>query len=286
MLLKKTRSRLSTSEIKFKPLFLFFISSNSLLLAGSVISQSWNIPQLLLLQWCGICGIFLIYRFNDFIDQAHSFRFNIRRFLRIRLHILVIAQLIFITFPLAIHYLSGFRIVMLMSIGILGILYSLNFPFKGRNNRIKNIFLIKNIFIGFAWGSLILVGADVFNQRFTTALFLFTSLQVVIGSMIRDIPDTARDKTDRVRTLPALFGVEATLKVLHALNVVSVLPAMIVYRNNGFLLFMLIIITWRFISFVKINKQNNSLLWTQTFNLLTCFLIFIILLLQYLFDYY
>lgn len=277
---------MSTTEIKFKPLFLFFIASNSLLLAGSTISHSWSIPQLLLLQWCGICGIFLIYRFNDFIDQAHSFRFNIRRFLRIKLHILVIAQLIFITFPLAIHYLSGFRIITLTTIGILGILYSLNFPFKGRNNRIKNIFLIKNISIGFAWGSLILVGADGLNQRFTMALFLFTSLQVVIGSMIRDIPDTARDKTDHVRTLPALFGIGATLKVLHTLNIASVVPAFIVYNNNGFLVFMLLIITWRFISFIKINKQNNSLLWTQTYNLLTCFFILIILLVQYLFDYY
>lgn len=281
----KTPGALST-EIKFKPLHLFFIASNSLLLAGSIVTHTWNLSQLLLIQWCGVCGIFLIYRFNDFIDQTHSFRFNIKRFFSIKLHVIVIAQLLFITFPLALNLLSDFRIIMLLSICLLGVLYSLNFPFNGRNNRIKNIFLVKNIFIGFAWGSLILVGAGVFHHRLTMGLFIFTSLQVVIGSIIRDIPDIERDKTDRVKSLPAVFGTKATLHVLHALNLLSFLSGYLMEKNNGFLLFMLMIISWRFISFIKIQKHNDSKLWTQTFNLLTCFLIFIIILVQYLYGVY
>lgn len=281
----KTPGALST-EIKFKPLHLFFIASNSLLLAGSIVTHTWSLSQLLLIQWCGVCGIFLIYRFNDFIDQTHSFRFNIKRFFRIKLHVIVIAQLLFITFPLALNLLSDFRIIMLLSICLLGVLYSLNFPFNGRNNRIKNIFLVKNIFIGFAWGSLILVGAGVFHHGLTMGLFIFTSLQVVIGSIIRDIPDIERDKTDRVKSLPAVFGTKATLYVLHALNLLSFLSGYLMEKNNGFLLFMLMIISWRFISFIKIQKHNDSKLWTQTFNLLTCFLIFIIILVQYLYGFY
>ncbi len=275
-----------STEIKFKPLHLFFIASNSLLLAGSIITHTWNLSQLLLIQWCGVCGIFLIYRFNDFIDQTHSFRFNIKRFFSIKLHVIVIAQLLFITFPVALNLLSDFRIITLLSICLLGVLYSLNFPFNGRNNRIKNIFLVKNIFIGFAWGSLILVGAGVFNHGLTMGLFIFTSLQVVIGSIIRDIPDIERDKTDRVKSLPAVFGTKVTLYVLHALNLLSFLSGYLMEKNNGFLLFMLIIISWRFISFIKIQKHNDSKLWTQTFNLLTCFLIFIIILVQYLYGVY
>lgn len=281
----KTPGALST-EIKFKPLHLFFIASNSLLLAGSIVTHTWSLSQLLLIQWCGVCGIFLIYRFNDFIDQTHSFRFNIKRFFSIKLHVIVIAQLLFITFPLALNLLSDFRIIMLLSICLLGVLYSLNFPFNGKNNRIKNIFLVKNIFIGFAWGSLILVGAGVFHHGLTMGLFIFTSLQVVIGSIIRDIPDIERDKTDRVKSLPAVFGTKATLYVLHALNLLSFLSGYLMEKNNGFLLFMLMIISWRFISFIKIQKHNDSKLWTQTFNLLTCFLIFIIILVQYLYGVY
>ncbi len=275
-----------STEIKFKPLYLFFIASNSLLLAGSIVTHTWNISQLLLIQWCGICGIFLIYRFNDFIDQTHSFRFNIKRFFSFKLHVLVIVQLLFITLPLALNLLSDFRIIILASICMLGVLYSLNFPFNGRNNRIKNIFLVKNIIIGFAWGSLILVGAGALNHELTIGLFIFTSLQVVIGSIIRDIPDIERDKTDRVKSLPAVFGTKTTLYMLHALNLTSFFTGFLMTKNNSFILFMLIILSWRFISFLKIQKHNDSKLWTQTFNLLTCFLIFIIMLVQHLYGVY
>lgn len=281
----KTLGALST-EIKFKPLYLFFIASNSLLLAGSIVTHTWNISQILLIQWCGICGIFLIYRFNDFIDQTHNFRFSIRRFLSIKLHILVIAQLLFVTFPLALYLLSEFRIAMLVSICMLGILYSLNFSFNQKNYRIKNIFLVKNIFIGFAWGSLILVGAGVFFDKLVLGLFIFTSIQVVIGSIIRDIPDIEKDKTDHVSSIPAVFGTMASLYILHALNFFSLLAGALILRSNEFLFFMLLIIMWRFITFLKIQENNDTIVWSQICNLLTCLLILIIIFVQYLFGIY
>jgi 4-hydroxybenzoate polyprenyltransferase len=274
------------AEIKFKPLYLFFLASNSLLFAGSSVTHTWNIPQLLIIQWCGICGIFLIYRFNDFIDQTHDFSFSIRRFLNTKLHVFVLGQLFFITLPLAIYFLSDFRLIMLICICMLGILYSLNFPLNGKNYRIKNIFLVKNIVIGFAWGSLILVGAGLFQDKFVIGLFIFTSIQVIIGSVLRDIPDIEKDKTDQVSSLPVVFGTSTSLFVLHALNLFSFLIGFLLKSDAAFLIFMLIILTWRAITFIKIQKNNTSKLWSQTLNLLTCFFIFIIILVQYLFDFY
>lgn len=272
------------TEIKLKPLYLFFIAANSLLLAGNILINTATISQFILLQWCGISGIFLIYRFNDFIDQTHDFKFNIRRFLSIKLHIIILAQLFLITLPAAFYLLSGFHILMLISICILGILYSLTFPYKGTNYRVKNIFLVKNLFIGFAWGSLILVGAGVFANDLIPALFIFTSLQVTIGSIIRDIPDIARDKTDDVKSLPVIFGTEKTLHLLHILNAFSLLAGSLIDKSNHFLFLMLIIISWRAFSLIKIQHNHHSRLWTQTFNLLTCFLILVIILAQYIYE--
>ncbi|MES2593099.1 MAG: UbiA family prenyltransferase [Bacteroidota bacterium] len=273
-----------STEIKLKPLYLFFVAANSLLLAGNILINTVNIPQLILLQWCGISGIFLIYRFNDFIDQTHDFKFNIRRFLSIKLHIIILGQLFLITLPAAFYLLSAFHILILIIICILGILYSLTFPYNGRNYRVKNIFLVKNIFIGFAWGSLILVGAGVFANDLISGLFIFTSIQVTIGSIIRDIPDIARDKTDNVKSLPVIFGTEKTLNLLHILNALSLLAGCLMEKSNAFLLLMLITISWRAFSLVKIQNNHHSRLWTQTFNLLTCFLILVIILVQYIYE--
>lgn len=261
---------------KFKPLYLFVIASNSLLLAGSIASKNFDLIQLLIIQWCGLCGVFIIYRFNDFIDQTHDFKFNVRRLFSHKLHLIFLLQFFIFTIPAVFIFLSPFRILLLSAICILGILYSVNFRINQTNFRLKNIFIVKNFYIGVLWGGLILVGANGFANSYITGLFIFTSLQVFMGSIIRDIPDLETDRKENVKSFPVVMGIKKTLLLLYAFNLLSFGIGYIFERRMEFMLLMGITIGWRFISLVCTQSNPNSRLWTQTFNLLTCFLIFVL----------
>jgi len=271
---------------KFKPLFLFVIASNSLLLTGSLVNGIFDWPQILVMQWCGLCGVFIIYRFNDLIDQTHDLRFNFRSLLHNKLHLFFLLQFFLITIPAVFYFLSPFRILILSAICILGVLYSINFRSGEKSYRIKNFFGVKNFLIGILKGSLILAGAGGFTNRLTMALFVFACLQVLIGSSIRDIPDIERDKKERVNSFPVVFGMEKTLWLLHFLNLASLIVGYLMIQDNAFLLLMGLTVAWRFISLVKIRTHANSRLWTQTFNLLTTVLIFIVSLAEFLYARY
>lgn len=236
------------------------------------------------MQWCGICGVFIIYRFNDIIDQTHDLRFNVNRLLHNKLNLFFIIQFVFISFPVLLNLLSPFRVHILLSICFLGILYSINFRFMKKNYRIKNIFILKNLFIGILWGGLILAGAGHANSNLIIGLFAFACIQVLIGSTIRDIPDIDRDKLNNVNSFPAVLGINNSILLLHGFNIFSIILGFIIEPQNEFLLLMGITVAWRFYVLFKIKKQSDSKIWTQTFNLLTCFLIFIISLLQFIYE--
>jgi 4-hydroxybenzoate polyprenyltransferase len=269
----------------FKPLFLFVIASNSLLFTGSLINDVFDWPQILVMQWCGLCGVFIIYRFNDLIDQTHDLRFNFKSLLHNKLHLIFLLQFILLTIPAVFYFLSPFRILLLGAICVLGIFYSINFRFGEKSFRIKHFFGVKNSFIGILKGSLILAGAGGFTNRLTIAFFVFACLQVLIGSSIRDIPDVERDKKEGVNSFPVVLGVEKTLWLLHGINFLSFVAGYLIVRDNGFLLVMGVTIAWRFISLVKIHTLSESRLWTQTFNLLTTVLIFVISLAEFLYTH-
>lgn len=270
-----------SENVQYKPLYLFFLAANSLLLSGYILNEFSNVYQLLFIQWCGICGIFFIYRLNDFIDQTHDFRFHLKRFLSSKLHAFFVFQLLLITLPFSFYFLSSTQLALLTLICLLGIIYSLSFSIGSRSYRIKNMFFLKNVFIGFSWGCLILVGADSVSNSLVLGLFVFTCAQVTIGSIIRDIPDIEKDRTFMVKSVPVSLGIPLTLTILHILNILSLGIGFIIKANNNFVMLMFIVVVWRTICLVSIRQNTSSKLWLQTFNLLTCFLIFLILLIEY-----
>jgi 4-hydroxybenzoate polyprenyltransferase len=271
-------------QTHFKPLFLFVIASNSLLLTGSLVNGVFEWPQIILMQWCGFCGVFIIYRFNDLIDQSHDLRFNSRNLLHHKWHLLFLVQFVLFTIPAVFYFLSPFRIFLLSAICLLGIFYSINFKLDNKNYRVKNYFGVKNIFIGVLKGSLIFAGAGGFTNRLAVALFVFAGLQVLIGSSIRDIPDIEKDKKEGVKSFAVTLGVEKTIGLLHFLNLISFIAGYLIVQDNFFILLMSLTISWRFILLVKIRTHAHSRLWTQTFNLLTTVLIFAITLFSFIYS--
>ena len=56
------------TETIFKPLKYFFLAAVSLLATGLLVQKSSNLNEWFFLIWSTFTGIFLTYRFNDFID--------------------------------------------------------------------------------------------------------------------------------------------------------------------------------------------------------------------------
>lgn len=268
------------TETKFKPLWLFVIAANSLLLSGAFMTVPFDWKQILVMQWCGFCGVFIIYRFNDLIDQSHDLRFNLRRLLSNKLHLFFLLQFIFLTIPAVFIFLSPFRILLLSFICIAGIIYSVNFSNGTKQFRIKNIFIVKNLYIGILWGILVLAGAASTENQLVIPLTVFAIIQVTIGSIIRDIPDLERDRSAHVNSFPVVFGIKRTILNLIMLNAFSLAPVFIC--NSKLLLIILLpVFVWRMINLVCILPSGISRWWTQTLNLLTCLLILIIIFMLY-----
>lgn len=272
--------------IRYKELKLFHIAACSLMYAGFFSVPQTNWAALILLSLCTISGIFFVYRFNDHVDQSLGFKLNIQRFFLVRLHLAYALVFLIILLPLSILYLSAFCFRVLALAGILGIVYSVNIKLFRRSFRLKHAFVFKNIAIGLAWGALVLIGADTFSDPFAQALFYFVTIQVFVGSSIRDIPDLNKDRRDGVQSLAVVLGVNPAIFSLHVINIGSVYTYTLLPDDRGFFLIVLITAIWRFITLLEVYKNNKVKRWTQSYNLLTCLLIFILVFLNHIYDIY
>lgn len=262
------------SEIKFKPLLYFYLAAISLLASGLLMQEQQDWKEWFFLIWSTFTGIFLTYRFNDFIDGSKNFEFNFKKFFSNKLHIFVVIQLILILTPLSFIYLSYFRFVLLSVLCIFGMLYSFKFEVAGKLFRIKHIFIVKNLLIGICWGGLVLLGSDFVDTADILSLFLFSTIQVFIGSTIRDITDLESDTTEYVNSLPVVLGEKKTIIVLNCLNLFAlIIPYFLITNFNNYIPIGITFV-WRTIVLLKVvsSKSKN---WSQKYNLLTCFTIFI-----------
>jgi 4-hydroxybenzoate polyprenyltransferase len=250
-----------------------------------LLNNERNWLELIVLLWCNFCGIVLIYTINGYVDQL-SFKFNLREFFEERWHVIFVIQLFLFTFPVAFLTISSFRFIAFALMASLGIIYSAGFRQNEYRFRVKNIFLFKNLSIGIAWGTLVLIGAGDFRDPDVISLFIFASIQVFIGSMIRDVPDLQKDKEQGVKTFPVLFGLNATFWFMHLVNFSSVLSAFFTGWSQGTLLIIITGISWRFINLWKLKGNAESKVWGQTINLATCAVILFLVIIQYLGNYF
>ena len=265
----------SKAEINYKNLIWFYIASVSLLLSGFIISYNQPLLTLFTLTWCIISGLFLIYRFNDYVDQDVELKFNIYPFLALPLNLIMFLQLVFITIPITIYSIEKETLYILSLSSILGFLYSVNFQFNNRSFKLKNIFFVKNALIGIVWGSLVLIGSNNIFQRNIIPLFLYASIQVFIGGVIRDIPDLKKDKLNNVKSFPVVLGINYTIYIMHLINFTSII--LIFFNYNNLLIFTVFLIPffWRSCNLLLLNSHSNNLRITEWMNLFTCVLILI-----------
>ena len=263
------------AEINYKNLLWFYIASVSLLVSGFIISYNQPLLILFTLIWCIISGLFLIYRFNDYVDQDLELKFNIYHFLGLPLNLMMFLQLIFITIPITVYLIKKETLCVLSLSSILGFLYSVNFQFNNRSFKLKNIFFVKNALIGVVWGSLVLIGSNNIYQTSIIPLFLYASLQVFIGGVIRDIPDLKKDKSNNVKSFPVVLGINYTIYLLHLINFTSIIFIFFKYSNLLIFIVFLIPFLWRSCNLLLLNSRPNNLRITEWMNLFTCVLILI-----------
>src|SRR5690606_13901529 len=102
---------------------------------------------------------------------------------------------------------SKLSFLLFLGVGFMAVVYSQPFRLKNRMFVLKNVFLLKNLLIGFSWGLLVFIGAGEISSNATVYLFFFAVIQVFIGSAVRDVSDISSDSANGVKSLPVVFGV-------------------------------------------------------------------------------
>lgn len=86
---------------------------------------------------------------------------------------------------------------------------------------IKRVFLVKNLFVGLAWG-LIPLGVGVYYGRLWTIEILFlaayVAAMITIAAVIFDIKDIVGDRAEGIPTVPTRYGPRRTRIVAQAAN--------------------------------------------------------------------
>ncbi|QCW02191.1 UbiA family prenyltransferase [Natrinema pallidum] len=100
---------------------------------------------------------------------------------------------------------------------------------------VKQLFLVKNLVVGFAWGAIPLgVGYYYGQLRSPAILFLFgyITIMITIAAVIFDVKDIEGDLAEGIPTVPNLFGPRWT-RLLSLLATVAVAAAVIALVAGG-----------------------------------------------------
>lgn len=259
---------------------MFLAGILALLFGGIILGKNFEIEQYIILCIAALCGVMLLYDVKDKLPNDNWFKILIW-FLKIKTNSLFVLALL-ILFPFALTYLSSFSIAFLMISMVIGMLYSLPYKFGKLEFKLKNILFLKNILIGICWGSLVAVGAGSFADKQILYLTVFMMLQVFLGSIIRDLADVKSDKKNGIKSLPVVFGISASIWVMHVINLVS-LSILLLGISSETRILIVILVAWRLLNLSVIGIKGVKKHLIQTFNLATCYLFFIVLLMQ---NYY
>lgn len=254
----------------------FAIASLCLLLSGAIVNERQSILDTSVVVVTAISGLFLVYRFNHFINCLSGNESSISTYvlqpINLTLLLIVTACLPYLLFRGEFTSLLVFGVS-----ALLGFLYAIPIG----SFRLKSHFITKNTLIGFVWGMLVLIGAGQNYAPLAIYLFWLVVIQVFIGGVIRDVPDLTSDKENDVKTIPVLFGAKVTIVLMLLLNVSS-LSLLFLLDSWYWSALVISVVLWRFANLVILHKHPDNRLVSQQFNLGTCVLILAVTLYFYL----
>jgi 4-hydroxybenzoate polyprenyltransferase len=246
--------------------FLFILATISLVGVGQFLVQQTTLTHALATQYIAFLGTWILYVF----DWRAPFKKGGQRVFILQALILGLLALPFITFFQ--WYVIGF-------IAFLSIIYQVKIPYVKVQFQFKKRLLVKNILIGLSWAALIPLGAGHLSTTAIQFLFWFMAVQVSYGSVIRDITDIAHDQKHQFQTLPIIFGVSKTIRILQLVNWSSFLLACY-FANESSLQWIyavaFLVICYKSLLLYKVKQNQSAKLWTQYLNISTCMLIFVL----------
>ena len=246
--------------------FFFILATISLVGVGQLVVQQTTWMPALATQYMAFLGTWLLYGF----DWRAPFKKGAQR--------VFILQALILGF-FALPYLTFFQWSVIGWIAFLSALYQVQLPFVKLQFQFKKRLLVKNLLIGLSWAALITLGAGHFSTPEIQFLFWFMAIQVGYGSVIRDITDIAHDQKHQLQTLPIIFGVSKTIRILQLVNWSSFLLACYFAQEPHFLWIYavaLLVICYKSLLLYKVKQNQSAKLWTQYLNISTCMLIFVL----------
>ena len=265
-----------------KRLLLFLLATLALLLSGSLVNNNVNLEQIFVIITAGFCGVVLFYDVG-WIDYKSSLSVQFKQFLSYERKVFYSIVLLLLI-PYALTVLPPLSFFTFAITAFLAFMYSHPIKINDQIIRLKNIFLVKNLMIGFAWGALVLIGAGSMEDRTAVWLTLFAMVQVFVGSMIRDVSDVNVDPERGIRSIPVVLGIEPSINLMHLINGASFGIAIFSEWSFNLMILFGIIVGWRAITLMMLKGNIHSPFWVQTANLMTCCLFFFILLIQHLYG--
>lgn len=159
--------------------------------------------------------VYTVNRFTDLEeDEANvpdraAFTKRYGRFwlaLGVGCYVVAIAAAVVLGLPGAIYLLLPLVVAVLYSVG-----------------GVKQLFLVKNCFVGFAWGLIPLGVGYYYHQLWTLEILVvagYVTAMITIAAVIFDVKDIEGDLEEGIATVPNTLGTAATRRYSQAANVV------------------------------------------------------------------
>lgn len=235
----------------------------------------WHLSSTLAVAWITIALVGFVYGMDSLTDFEHPLKALVSK------AGLKLLPLLFSGLLLA-YWRGHATVVSALAILILGFSYSYPINTSSGVFRLKSLTGIKSAWIGVGWALLVYLGAGTFEMDYAHWAAAFVSLQVMAGSVLRDLDDLEEDRISGTRTLPLVLGENATYAFLHALNLSSGL--MLFFMPLPWALWWLIVLAWRAVNLEWLRLGSPGRYATQYMNLATCGVIFFIRMVFYVLD--
>lgn len=216
--------------IIYSSLFVGFVGAAMVLTTSLLLNLSVSIEMLLIIFLIS----FAVYNINRKTDVPED------RISHPTRTVFIIAYYKYLKLIATISYITGCILSFSKNIqtGIIAllplifvVLYSMRWIPKKSISRLKDIFLIKNFTVAFAWAIVVtLLPIAYFEKDIQISamfIFLFIFMKVFGNTVTFDVRDVPGDKLSGIRTIPIKIGVEKTKHLLTIVNIFSFLSIVI-----------------------------------------------------------
>jgi 4-hydroxybenzoate polyprenyltransferase len=249
-----------------KSIWLLVFAAISIVLTGRSLSL-WEFHSTIAVVWIAFSLVGFVYGMDSLTDERHPIEalFSIDG---VKLMPLLLSGLSLAWWRGPVTLACSGLIL------LLGLSYS--YPIETKNGifRLKSLTGIKSAWIGIGWALLVYLGFGAIDSAVTHWVAGFVALQVMAGSVLRDLDDVEEDRKSGTKTLPIVFGVRTTYALLHGLNLLS--GVLLVLMPFEWATIWSGVLIWRAANLEWIRWGSPGHYATQYMNLATCGMIFIL----------